>query len=125
MAREEYEPLLATYAAMVEARASFTKAYEAALAEGTLAEKTTQSARAELVGPAEAVALLQAADGLDLAEPLVCAEVSLAAGDGWSCAVVPASGEKCPRCWNWRTLGVGGLCARCEAAVAALGGRAV
>ena len=125
MAREEYEPLLATYAAMVEARASFTKAYEAALAEGTLAEKTTQSARAELVGPAEAVALLEAAEGLDLAEPLVCAEVSLSAGDGWSCAVVPASGEKCPRCWNWRTLGVGGLCARCEAAVAALGGRAV
>ncbi|HCW89732.1 MAG TPA: isoleucine--tRNA ligase, partial [Marinobacter sp.] len=28
--------------------------------------------------------------------------------------VLPAEGEKCPRCWNYRPLGASGLCARCD-----------
>ena len=37
-----------------------------------------------------------------------------------SCEVLPANGEKCPRCWNWRELGEDGLCERCHDVVAQL-----
>lgn len=118
---EEYEPYLAAYDAAVEARAAFTKAYETAIADGTLTEKTTQAARATLTAPAELHALLSGDLGCDLAEPFVCSEVLLAQGDELTCSVEPAHGEKCPRCWNFRELGEDGLCPRCHDAVAALG----
>ena len=53
------------------------------------------------------------------AEAFVCSEVELACGDELACEVLPAHGEKCPRCWNWRPLGADGLCCRCSHAVAA------
>ena len=119
---EVYERYLPAYDAVVEARAAFTKAYETAVADGTLAEKTTQAARAALTAPAETYELLAGELGCDLAEPFVCSEVELVAGEELACAVEPAAGEKCPRCWNFRELGEDGLCPRCSAAVAALGG---
>ncbi len=120
---DEYERYLGAYEAVVEARAAFTKAYETAVADGTLAEKTTQAARATLVAPAETCALLTGELGCDLAEPFVCAHVDVTEGEELSCAVEPADGEKCPRCWNFRELGADGLCERCGHAVAALGER--
>ena len=116
--REGYEPLLAAYEDVVESRAAFTKAYEEGIADGTLAEKTTQAARARLSAPADALARLRGC-GVDLSEPFVCAEVELVEGEELSCSVEPAHGEKCPRCWNWRELGDDGLCARCHDAVEA------
>ncbi|WP_455138428.1 isoleucine--tRNA ligase [Thermophilibacter sp.] len=118
---ETYERYLGAYEAVVEARAAFTKAYETAVADGTLAEKTTQAARATLVAPAETCALLTGELGCDLAEPFVCAHVDVTEGEELSCVVEPAEGEKCPRCWNFRELGADGLCERCGHAVAALG----
>ena len=118
---ETYESYLAAYDAVVEARAAFTKAYETAVADGTLAEKTTQAARATLPAPAEAYELLAGELGCDLAEPFVCSEVELAQGEELACSVEPAAGEKCPRCWTVRELGEDGLCCRCHDAVAALG----
>ncbi|MDI9589698.1 MAG: isoleucine--tRNA ligase [Acidobacteriota bacterium] len=113
MAAAEYEPLLPAYQALLEARASFTKAYETALAEGLIAEKTTQAASAHLVLPAAAFELL--GDGaIDLAEVFVCARAEVRAGEALSCEVRTAPGEKCPRCWNWRELGADGLCPRCH-----------
>ena len=117
---EEYEPYLAAYDAVVEARAAFTKAYEAAVADGTLTEKTTQAARATLTAPVELHDLLAGELGCDLAEPFVCSEVEFAQGEELACSVEPAHGEKCPRCWNFRELGEDGLCPRCHDAVAAL-----
>lgn len=114
----DYEPLLGAYEAMVEARAAFTKSYEEALANGTVAEKTPQAARAALAAPAGTLEVLRAS-GVDLAEPFVCSEVELMEGAELSCVVKAAHGEKCPRCWNWRELGEDGLCARCHDAVAA------
>ena len=119
---EAYEPYLAAYDAMVEARAAFTKAYETAIADGTLAEKTPQAARATLTAPEDVLSLLAGECGCDLAEPFVCSEVELVAGDELACSVEPAHGEKCPRCWNFRELGDDGLCERCSHAVAALEG---
>ncbi len=117
MAAEAWEPMIATYEAMLEARGAFTKAYEDAQEAGTVSEKTTQAVRAELTLTPEAHALLGTEGAPDLAEAFVCAEVSLAQGEELACSVVPAAGEKCPRCWNWRTLGADGLCPRCGAAV--------
>ena len=38
-------------------------------------------------------------------------------GEGFSCTVAPAKGEKCPRCWNVRELGGNAnhlhVCERC------------
>ncbi len=120
-AAEAYERYLPAYDAVVEARAAFTKAYETAVADGALAEKTSQAARATLVAPAEAYGLLSGELGCDLAEPFVCSEVELVEGEELTCSVEPARGEKCPRCWNYRELGEDGLCPRCGHAVAALG----
>ena len=116
MTAEEADALEATYVAMNEARGAFTKAYEEAQAAGAVSEKTTQAASAKLTLPAAQYDLL-AGSGVDLAEVFVCSEVTLAQGDELACAVSAAAGDKCPRCWNWRTLGPDGLCPRCSAAV--------
>ena len=117
LSAEEYKPYLGAYNALADARAAFTKAYE--LAVDTLPEKSAQSARAELTLTSELYAELAGAYGCDLAEVFVCSEVSLAEGEETSCTVLPARGEKCPRCWNWRELGSDGLCPRCSDAVRA------
>ncbi|WP_077597814.1 isoleucine--tRNA ligase [Olsenella urininfantis] len=121
MAAEEYEALLPAYAALVEARASYTKAYDSALASGVVSEKTTQATRAELMLPAESFALLAGEAPINLAEAFVCSDVCVHEGDALSCEVLPANGEKCPRCWNWRELGADGLCERCHDVMTGLG----
>ncbi|MBO7674101.1 MAG: isoleucine--tRNA ligase, partial [Atopobiaceae bacterium] len=119
MDEQAYAPYLPVYAAVVEARAAFTKSYEDAIGSGAIAEKTTQAARAELVLPAEQYGLLTGELGCDLAEPFVCSEVIVAQGDELSCSAVPAQGDKCERCWNWREVGDDHLCHRCHDAVEA------
>ena len=117
-----YMPLVATYNAMLEARSAFTKAYEEALAAGEVGEKTTQAVAAKITLSAEAYDLLTGSDACDLSEAFVCANVELASGEELSASVTPASGERCPRCWNWRELGEDGLCSRCSVAVRASAG---
>lgn len=119
MGAGEYEPLLATYQAMVDARGAFTKAYDEALASGVVSEKTTQATRAELTLAPDAFALLSGEAAPDLAEAFVCSEVCVREGEALSCEVLPAHGEKCSRCWNWRELGEDGLCERCSSVVSA------
>ncbi len=117
--KDVYEAYLPAYQAMNAARDTFTKAYEEAQAAGTVTEKTSSAAKAELTLPAEEYALLSGEYGCDLAEPFVCEHVCLHEGEEASCEVLPADGEKCPRCWNWRELGEDGLCGRCHDAVEA------
>ena len=59
--RAGYERYLGAYEAMLEARNAFTKAYDKALEAGTIEEKTTQAARAELTVPHDAFEALSAA----------------------------------------------------------------
>ena len=117
LAHDEVEALLPAYNALLEARGAYTKANEAALASGVVTEKTSQATRCVLTLPAESYKLLKGSEAL-LAEAFVCSEVELASGDELACEVLPAHGEKCPRCWNWRPLGADGLCCRCSEAVA-------
>ncbi|MDO4536960.1 MAG: isoleucine--tRNA ligase [Coriobacteriales bacterium] len=116
---EEAASYLPVYQAVVEARAAFTKAYEDAIGTGAISEKTTQAATAKLTLPAEQYALLSGDKSCDLAEPFVCSSVTLAEGSELGCEAVPAEGEKCERCWNYRSLGPDGLCPRCSCAVKA------
>ncbi len=120
LAKDQVAKLLPTYNAMLEVRGAFTKAYEEALGEGVISEKTTQAARCVLTLPSDAYELL-ANDGELLAEALVCSGVEVREGAELAAEVLPAEGEKCPRCWYWRGLGADGLCPRCHEAVAACG----
>lgn len=104
------------YAVADEARAVFTPAFEAAQANGSVSEKTSQAAQAQLSCPRDAYKHLVESQ-VDLAELFVCSSVTLSEADEWSCTVLAADGDKCPRCWNWRNLGSDGLCERCHEAV--------
>ncbi len=117
MSAEDRAPYLPVYQAVVDSRAAFTKSYEEAIGSGAITEKTTQAACAELTVPTEMLMLLTSKLGCDLAEPFVCARVSLVGGDELMCTAVPAEGAKCERCWNWRDLGPDHLCPRCQEAV--------
>ena len=50
-------------------------------------------------------------------ELFIVAGVTFEEADGLAVEVVPAEGEKCPRCWNYRELGGNPnhphVCARC------------
>ena len=57
-----------------------------------------------------------------LAEIFIVSDVKFEPLEGASefvATVSAASGEKCPRCWNYRELGEDGLCERCHDVVAA------
>ena len=111
---EEASALLFAYSQLATARDVFTKAFEEAKEAGVVTEGTSQAAFATLTLPADAVTAL--AD-VDLAEVFVCAAVEVVSGEGFSCTVAPAKGEKCPRCWNVRELGGNAnhphVCERC------------
>jgi isoleucyl-tRNA synthetase len=55
----------------------------------------------------------------------IVATVSLKAGDGFAAQIGVAEGEKCPRCWNIRELGVDAVhpevCGRCATVLGATG----
>ena len=120
MGATETEAYLPVYWAMLDVRAAFTKAYEEAAGSGAIAEKTTQAATAKVTLDEDSYGLLTGSRACDLAEPLVCSAVEVLEGDELSVEVVPATGEKCERCWNYRSLGPDHLCCRCHAVVEAL-----
>ena len=111
---DEAADLLSAYNQLATARDVFTKAFEEAKEAGVVTEGTSQAAFATLTLPADAATAL--AD-VDLAEVFVCAAVEVVSGEGFSCTVAPAKGEKCPRCWNVRELGGNAnhphVCERC------------
>ena len=85
----------------------------------------SQEARVVVGVPASELAVLQARTTEALAELFIVSEVELVAADEVSVTVEPARGEKCPRCWNYRELGVDAahpeVCARCADALAMAG----
>ena len=90
---EEASALLSAYNQLATARDVFTKALEEAKEAGVVTEGTSQAAFATLTLPADAATAL--AD-VDLAEVFVCAAVEVVSGEGFSCTVAPAKGEKMP-----------------------------
>jgi isoleucyl-tRNA synthetase len=69
--------------------------------------------------------VLKGFDAAVFEELFIVSGVEFAEGDEFACQVVPATGEKCPRCWNYRELGGNAahadVCARCGDALDAIG----
>ncbi|MDZ4169074.1 MAG: isoleucine--tRNA ligase [Coriobacteriia bacterium] len=105
------------YAVVLQAREAVTKALEDARNDKRIGK--SQEATILLTAPVEMAEVLRAcADGL-LAEHFIVSEVSIETGEELAVTVESASGEKCPRCWNYRELGTDrahpDVCVRCAA----------
>ena len=124
---QKYAALLDWYQApmSLEAAESFRGVMDAALELRSAVKKAleeseftkSQAARVVATVPAEMYAQLTGDKSVDLAEFYIVSEVELAEGDELSVTVEPAHGEKCERCWNYRTGVIGGLCPRCREAL--------
>lgn len=113
---ERIEVLLPGWRAAIEVRDAVTKALEDA--RGAKLIGKSQEASVVVRAPEGIVDLIKAS-GIDMAELCIVGSFSLEATEGEeiACDVAVAEGEKCPRCWNVRTLGEDGLCERCHEAL--------
>jgi isoleucyl-tRNA synthetase len=118
---EEAGSLRRGYVAVLEAREVVTKALEDARADKVIGK--SQEAAVTLTVPVDAMAALQARGAVALAGLFIVADVSLKAGKRFEANIQVAEGEKCPRCWNIRELGVDAshpdVCARCASVLGA------
>ncbi len=117
----EREQLLASYEDIMLARDAVMKAIEDARNDGAF--NKSQEVQVTISGDAERVRALEAHGAHALAEIFIVSDVSFEPAEGakdFVATVSAASGEKCPRCWNYRELGEDGLCERCHNVVASL-----
>ena len=119
---EEAQTWLPTLAAALELRGAVTKAIEDARAEGSFTK--SQQVRVKATLPEGLFGLLTGDAVCDLAEFFIVSAVELERGDELAVEVMPAEGESCDRCWNYRvSTGVHGehahICDRCAAVLAA------
>lgn len=124
---ETFTPALPADAARIDddftvilaARETVTKALEDARTQGSIGK--SQQAEVVLSVPNSALEVLQRYDEELFCELFIVAGVTLEATDSdeMSASIVPTDKEKCPRCWNYRELGVNAshpdVCARCAA----------
>ncbi|NLG10071.1 MAG: isoleucine--tRNA ligase [Coriobacteriaceae bacterium] len=110
--------ILADYKTVLEVRDAVTKALEEARNEKIIGK--SQEATVVITAPATTVAVLKSQSLSVLEELFIVAEVSFAEAEAeaaTSVQIQPATGTKCPRCWNIRTVGTDQsypeLCARC------------
>ena len=120
------DELRSRYNVVREVREAVTKSLETAREAGVVAK--SQSAAVELRVPADVAGALSALPAGTLQEYYIVASVDVVADervDEVAVTVSPATGEKCPRCWNHRELGADArypdVCGRCASALAAIG----
>jgi isoleucyl-tRNA synthetase len=118
---EEAARLRDSYRIVLEVREVVTKALEDA--RNAKVVNKSQEAAVTIAGPARMRAAIEER-GLDAtAEMFIVSAVELAEEGDLSVTVVPASGQKCPRCWNYREIGVDPahpeLCGRCAEVLSA------
>lgn len=120
---DEAVRLREAFAVVLDVRDAVTKALEEGRNAGVIAK--SQEARIAITAPAGTADILRARGEDELAEMLIVSAVSVAAGDALTIEVLPAQGQKCPRCWNFRTLGSDPsdpeVCSRCAAVLRTLG----
>ncbi len=100
-----------------------TRALETARNEKQIGK--SQEAAIVVRVPAEMVEVLRARPAGALSELFIVASVEVSEGEGEiAVAVDAASGDKCPRCWNYREIGTDTnhpeVCARCARVLAEL-----
>ena len=117
------EQVLSTFACALEVRDVVTKALEDARGAKTI--NKSQEAAVVVTAPQATLDALAAFDAAVFEELFIVSGVTFAAGEELACEVKPAEGEKCPRCWNYRTLGGNAnhphVCERCGNALDAIG----
>ena len=98
---------------LLEVRALVTKANEEARNEKLIA--SSQEAKILLTLPKEEKELVEKNLGAAVAQWLIVSQVELVEGET-AVKVEKASGQKCPRCWNYdEHVDKNGLCPRCHA----------
>jgi isoleucyl-tRNA synthetase len=111
------------YVVVLQAREVANAALEQARADKTIGK--SQEAAVVLSAPADVADVLRARGSRALSELFIVASVDVVAGNELSATVAPASGEKCPRCWNFREVGTDPdhpeVCARCADVLAEIG----
>lgn len=111
----EADALRAKYGQLRAVREVVTKALEEARNEKLISK--SQEARVVITAPNEFIAVLKDTAQQTLQELFIVSGVEVVAGEELGVVVELAQGEKCPRCWNYRTLGeVEGhedVCTRC------------
>jgi isoleucyl-tRNA synthetase len=129
----EAEALRSVYATVMQVRDIATKALEESRESGAI--KKSQEAAVTIWAAPDSADVLDTLDergARSLAEMLIVSEVSLDAresgpgaegGASIGASVQAASGQKCPRCWNYRELGGdpahADVCSRCAEVLSA------
>ena len=112
---EQAAELTSAFAVVLDVREAVTKALEEARGAKTIGK--SQEASVAVMAPADVIAVLETRGSVELAELFIVAQVRLSVADSLVVEVHPSAGEKCPRCWNLRELGVDAahpeVCGRC------------
>lgn len=116
---DEAAALREAYRVVLDVRDVATKALEEARNDQRIGK--SQEARLRISAPADVIAVLEARGVRALADLLIVSAVELSTGAAVAVEVLPAEGERCPRCWSHRTLTPSGVCERCETVLAAQG----
>ncbi|MBE0477255.1 MAG: isoleucine--tRNA ligase [Coriobacteriia bacterium] len=98
---EDAERLREAFGAVLRVRDEVTRALEDARNAGRIGK--SQEARAVVTSPADTLGVLRDRGERTLADLFIVSAVELREGDSVAVEVLPAEGEKCPRCWNVRT----------------------
>ena len=120
---EEDAKILADFGEVIAVRDVVTKALEDARGEKVI--NKSQEATVTVTVPKATLDDMSAYAAEVFEELFIVAHVDFVEGDELSAAIAPATGEKCPRCWNFRELGGNAnhphVCKRCGDALDAIG----
>lgn len=121
--QDELDKVLKDFNEVIAVRDVVTKALEDARAEKVI--NKSQEASVSVTAPKALLEHLSKYDDDVFEELFIVSSVSFAEGNELAASVEPASGEKCPRCWNFRELGGNAnhphVCKRCGDALDAIG----
>jgi len=120
---DEANALRESYETVLDVREAVTKALEEARTDGIVGK--SQEAHVILTAPSQVAEVLSERGLRELAEIFIVSDLELQVGDRLGVTVSEAKGAKCPRCWNYRDLGVNAehpdVCERCAQVLASLG----
>lgn len=114
---------IAAFEAALEIREAVTKSLEDARAAKEI--NKSQEAAVSVTVPQDLLDTVADFEPSVFEELFIVSGVNLVAGDDLSCTVEKATGDKCPRCWNYRELGGNAshpdVCKRCGDALDEIG----
>ena len=112
MDEAKLQTALDDYSKLFVIRDAYTRALEDKVVAGDFKKSQETGAKISLPDSYKDVVELLGAKTLE--ELFVCSDSEIEYGASEvSVEIVPAKGEKCPRCWNYRELDENGVCERC------------